>query len=249
MKSTRKQLSAFTLIELLVIIAIIAILAALLLPVLSSAKARAKRTACLNDLKQISLGIHLYAADNGDVLPNTGLATYVTFKEAVKNFVGLHSASSPQDKIFTCPADTYYYADDLNVTYVPHGRHEQVNYDYSSYVFNGLNLLTNYPNVAYNGILPGIGGKKLGAVKNSARTALTFEAPADYPYSWHQPKLAAPGGMPMFNDAKNLIAFVDGHVDYIKIYWNSELRFPNGLFSVAGYYDPPAGYDYEWSGN
>ena len=244
-----KRGSGFSLVELLVVIAIIAILAALLLPVLSRAKARARQTACLNSLKQINLGVHLYAGDNGDKLPDTGVATYVTYKEAVKSYVGLHGASSAQDKVFACPADTYYYADDLNVTYVPHGRHEQVNYDYSSYVFNGLNLLTNYPNVAYNGILPGIGGKKLGAVKNSARTALTFEAPADYPYSWHQPKLAAPGGMPMFNDAKNLIAFVDGHVDCIKIYWNSELRFPNGLFSVAGYYDPPAGYDYEWSGN
>jgi len=35
----------------------------------------------------------------------------------------------------------------------------------------------------------------------------------------------------------------------INLYWNSELRFPNGPFSYAAYYDPPAGYDYEWNGN
>ena len=55
------KMKRFTLIELLVVIAIIAILAAMLLPALSAARARARATSCINQLKQLGLALQNYA--------------------------------------------------------------------------------------------------------------------------------------------------------------------------------------------
>jgi prepilin-type processing-associated H-X9-DG protein len=72
------------------------------------------------------------------------------------------------------------------------------------------------------------------------------ELPAFTPYSWHQPKRPFNHENSTFNNSMNTVSFVDGHVAYIKMYWKGSLR-PGPFLAMD--YDPPAGYDYQWSGD
>ena len=235
---------AFTLMELLVVIAIIAILAALLVPVLSRAKAAAKRSECTSNLRQIVIGIHLYAVDHDDTLPSVAITNGMPwsfqwrfFKELTKGYEGLTGPSTSNDKLFACPADTFYYLNATDTPLIRASMHDDPWADYSSYWFSRLNLVTDPTTGEF---YHGIAGRKISSIHNQVRTLMVVDQPAVFAYSWHKPQSLTDPGPNEINDSWNTAVFVDGHASYLNFYYDdSKDTFPC-------FYNPPDNYDYQW---
>lgn len=209
---------AFTLIELLVVIAIIAILAAMLLPVVDRATLVAQRTQCANNVRQINVAMHMYADDHGDQITYYTNNEYFFYKDCILPYV----TTGTNHAVFDCPAD---------VGENPGALCQSDYFDYTSYGFNGV-LRTNNDY--------GMANRLFSTVHDTAKTDLNGEIVGGWAESWHTPPIRVER-----NNALGEGGFVDGHVAYVKVYWDGI----NGVDDFPFFNEPPAGYDYKWTAN
>ncbi len=207
---------AFTLIELLVVIAIIAILAAMLLPALSKAKQKAQQAQCLNNVKQLALGMIMYVGDYNDTyagaasgsgtygfhqedwiywrlnpptLPNGQLATLD--KSPVIQNLGTGTSTN----LFRCPMDT---VDKDRVTYEENATDGPYEY---SYEFTSYDLpsTSSGPNYGFLSIIQSGGPNYLfkgGQVRNPANKVMVAEPVASLNLQNDEPAVEPPSPKP-----------------------------------------------------
>jgi len=224
LKSIRPALG-FTLIELLVVIAILGILSALLLPVFSKAKNRASQVTDLNNLKEQTIAINLYATDHDDIIPWPNwdggnfdrqgwlykLDESIAGPEAFKVETGLFWNVLHNPKLYLCPMD--------NPAMIVDGqpRPQQI----SSYAMNGA--VVGYPGSSID--LSNIVLVKLQRMQ--ADDCAFWETDERYP-SYFNDGANYPGeGVSARHNEGAIQGTFGGAVSYIKLKdWNNDVSYP-----------------------
>lgn len=211
----KKKRPGFTLIELLVVIAIIAILASMLIPALSRAKEKGKRTKCLNNLRQLAIGSTIYANDNQDLFveARTSGNSWVQIainppEEAAARTVNLHigdANTAARNRIWTCPNRPDFPSYE--------GQYPQWNIGYQ--YFGGIKRWTNP-----TGTVPSRSPVRLSASKNT--WCLAADATMKIDGQWGGGRSIAYKNMPPHKSPRNVgpeggnHVFVDGAAYWVK---------------------------------
>ncbi|MBI4025886.1 MAG: type II secretion system protein [Verrucomicrobia bacterium] len=200
--------SAFTLIELLVVIAIISILAALLMPALRKAQESAKTIKCLHNLKQIGVGISLYAEDHGEYIPDYYSGSPIPYFW-VDNLV-LRGYAGPKWSIFDIPTAEAVLRIKQTILYCPL---DKDNWGGGSYAINGSGPTS--------GNWHGVSNHKLGEISQPGATwMVTDNSPSpQYYYGSGFGSLVNQDLYWTWRHSKgNNFLFVDGHIEFRKRY-------------------------------
>ena len=187
---TRK--TGFTLIELLVVIAIIAILAAILFPVFSRAREKARQTSCLSNVKQLTTAIGMYVADHDEQFPMSAFP--VGAQVATMNTVVIPYVKN--DQLSQCPSEPQ--AMDVVAMFALYGGPCPGTPRYTSYTTNDVVFLNGY-------LLQMTGGTTVseGDIPRPAETILLYDG--NVTQAGEQPVQARHNGT--FN-----AGYADGHV-------------------------------------
>jgi prepilin-type N-terminal cleavage/methylation domain-containing protein/prepilin-type processing-associated H-X9-DG protein len=184
----------FTLIELLVVIAIIGILAGILLPVLSRARESARKTQCASNVKQIGMGLIMYANENAEAFPVS-----TTAPVAMTSLKLLHPDYVSDPRTFNCPSDTSVTATTNAGLSATTG--DAFDKDECSYGYDRLHTQADDADVAL-------------AADRPTNVATTTGPTAATNSPNHGGTVAAVTGTDVAGRGQNVV-YVDGHVEFV----------------------------------